>query len=1262
MFPASVGWRAAQAAEPKRTERGPVRVCVLEMPQAAGVQPGVKDPSTRAAVNDLLTARLTGVQGVELVERAALDAIFRELGLTADSLGQASGVSRVGQLAKVDWFVIVAYPPGLTNAALGRVVDGTTGTVRELQVSTLDRVGPEGAVEALASMLERARAGGPEAGGGRIWIGLGAFEDLGLYPRYPDLGERLRTALALRSTTGQVSVVERRHVAPLVEEIRLGRLGLTTDRPGKARRGESVPGEQPAPAPAQAQPAFLLVDGIYQAYQDERSLVQLVLRLEWVGGRRSAVRIKAGPGMELEAKVVGAVEQFLAEPPLELTARPPTRTTEARIQMERAYDFLKMRPTGRAPFFRPPAGLVAWGMYPRDRGESVREAISAFESVLLLDPGNLEARFGRAGCWIDPVIDRVEDARDEWREIAVSTTNGLAAITARRALAESYMDRDDRTAFELLVGLRSSTTNLQELVSLNSQVQVALAGLLRRNLVTPQEQREAYAEIWHTEIRWAAEQLAQGRALDVFRVFTQPMGYFGSAFKGSNAVVERRAFVTSLVSNFLSEFPSFEWYLVPAYVSSGDAAPAWRTRHEQLLSICETDPSRVVSPTNYYTDVLRSDLQRWMRQGDLALADRAARIFEQGGKNHLNTRAARDEMDFLIGHVRFLLGRHDEAAAAFERIGSRQVALDESLGEQWGGGRFISGLRAAELCRQRAIVAAGGTPPERPRGPSPWRVYGSNELHLALAPELGAIWLHDRHRLHRVDLTSGEVTPVTAPIHPRVRQMVMHRGHLWLATGGGLYVWDPATGKVVTNSVEQGLLMPSVTALAPDGDRIWVGFGSSGTTSSTGGLGYWDLAANRFVGRMVELPDSVALEPGYKRMREAGLELAGMPRRYVLGLSLVPGGPLWISTPSRLLRHQPGAKPEWEQDATQFSGARLMEFAATPDWVAVATREPSGWNSEQTNFGGLFLLNVQQRTHRRLGVPEGLPNNDVTAVSLRDGRLLAGGIGFLAWLNPVSARVEKLRRIATQHPVSDLIVTGRDLWFTAGPGLYRVPADLNWSEPAPPPETSRSREITSLAAAQALVREREEVKRVYRTIDVPEYAALNEQHLAFVRRAALEFPVLTMPTRSGTNASWFQKRALNRAGRGYDGFRFRNTLNETADLGWIFAAEAAGSFARWWIYPVKGPSLKGFDSWYSPTMAYTNAPWDGHGSYSVTLQYLSSGQLMPGQDYILWFEFSDARPTLFQIGAELFPSRLKYRSRTILEGTFGLSGPPLRNP
>lgn len=668
------------AAEPAPAERRPVRLAILESSRGL-VKPAERE--ARAVMLDLLTARLSVTAGFELVERSALDAIFRELALSAANLSKPSAAVQVGRLVKADWFLLVNFPEGTTNAVLGKILDAATGVIRDLQVVPWKPSDVTETTEALTAFVTGSR--NPTAGlGGRMWIGFGAFEDLGLYRRYPDFGERLRTAMALKYAGTKVSVVERSQVQPLLEELRMSMAGFTEVRTNRDS----------------AQPAFVLVDGLYQAFQSEQSLINLVLRMEWIGGRKSAVTIKEPPGAPLEAKVAESIDRFLAKSPTAVVTNSPTRAAEARAQLSRARDLARFRTGYVIPF----QGLSVWSVLPPDRAPRVRDAISALENALFLDPENLEAKFCLAGCLMDPLINQVEKARDLWREVAGLSTNAPAVIAARTALAGSYVERDNAQAWELFMVLRNTTTNLAERAAFSTSLQNVLRPLARADKLAPKDILAFAVDHWRMQCRLAELRVAAGKTIDANTAFVNPILNFHEAFVEKSRPQEERAHVGMVVSNLVHEFPQLEPYLVGTYVQHHLALPFWNEWYQRTLQACEEHPEKIPDPASYYSSYLLQDLRSFVVQknflpADQELADRMVRLLEKHGRNYMKPQLSLDEVDFLIGRLHAKLSRWTEAIASFDACRRATSQDGGAVRRGLGQGRqfHLRGTRGGDL-------------------------------------------------------------------------------------------------------------------------------------------------------------------------------------------------------------------------------------------------------------------------------------------------------------------------------------------------------------------------------------------------------------------------------------------------------------------------------------------------------------------------------------------------------------------------------------
>ena len=202
------------------------------------------------SVADLTLANLGGAAGLDLVERQSLDAVLRELNLSASGLVRAKHAVRVGKLVRADWFLLgSSFVLNGTNSIVVRVVDARTGIMVEAGVFSGEQLVSEIAKN-LASFVRQCREDAAQAKA-RVYLAFGTFRDLSVNNRLADFPPQLRAYLTAAYQGNKVTLLEREFVSTLLQEVRLDLAGLT-DTAGTN-----------ASSPMQS--AFWLVDGYYQS-------------------------------------------------------------------------------------------------------------------------------------------------------------------------------------------------------------------------------------------------------------------------------------------------------------------------------------------------------------------------------------------------------------------------------------------------------------------------------------------------------------------------------------------------------------------------------------------------------------------------------------------------------------------------------------------------------------------------------------------------------------------------------------------------------------------------------------------------------------------------------------------------------------------------------------------------------------------------------------------------------------------------------------
>jgi hypothetical protein len=120
--------------------------------------------------------------------------------------------------------------------------------------------------------------------------------------------------------------------------------------------------------------------------------------------------------------------------------------------------------------------------------------------------------------------------------------------------------------------------------------------------------------------------------------------------------------------------------------------------------------------------------------------------------------------------------------------------------------------------------------------------------------------------------------------------------------------------------------------------------------------------------------------------------------------------------------------------------------------------------------------------------------------------------------------------------------------------------------------------------------------------------------------------------RSGQQLQW-QTVTMNNVGENFGAVRFKSPLDAPADLCWAFTAPSP---IEWNIVPGEG-EMTGFQTWQRvDDLVLPNL--DIPTGHCVRFQSLPGGQIVPGQEYALWFSFPDSIPTPVSIALRLLPS------------------------
>jgi len=389
------------------------------------------------------------------------------------------------------------------------------------------------------------------------------------------------------------------------------------------------------------------------------------------------------------------------------------------------------------------------------------------------------------------------------------------------------------------------------------------------------------------------------------------------------------------------------------------------------------------------------------------------------------------------------------------------------------------------------------------RSPQPllldWRALSAPEIEARLTERAAALALTAEARRRAVERLAEQ------PAHPRwttftsvhhVNDLLLDGETLWVASNGGLALWDATSAQVLTLTTEHGLPSNTVTALAIDADgALWLGTDAGAVqVRLDGSLRRFSVAdglAQPYVHAALGASDGAVwfgTPGGATRLGRDGrvrtvrfLSPWGLLRpRFadVVAIAEGPDGAVWLSTPIGVRVFNADGRQRFLTDADLGQG-QVTAFAFAPDGAVLMTV-----NALRTDSGigsGVLRLAPDRRLERVFVIEEQAGQEPFSLTLFRD---LAPGADGLIWVATESGAIrldpDGTHTLIGAAPERDggyeglisphvqRVVPGADgsIWFGTDQGVTRLLPDGNWQtlqDSAGPGDSSN--EITALARA-----------------------------------------------------------------------------------------------------------------------------------------------------------------------------------------------------
>ena len=976
---------------------------------------GVPDDDQNRQLGDLVTAELSGAPGLELVERQSLDKVLAELQLSLSGLVRAKDAVTVGKLLRADWFLLgTGTIVAGTNVIVVRVVDARTGILRDAGAFVSGQA-PAGLALNLASFVRQCRQNA-SSGKQPVYLAIGTFQDLGINSRQAGFPTQLRGYLMAAFQAGPVTMLEREYVETLLQEVHLDMTGLT----------EESATEPPAPM----QSAFWMVTGSYQSYETTDLQVELDLEVARIFGKAKHVSLRGQPGEPLNQQIKRAIDQVMSQNKAVLI---PTRHSEARLQMDIGKDLAALEgPFAGVDFVN--LGPAGWSVYDEQKAarkkRNAEEALRAFETVLLLEPTNRQAKLYLAACLRNKTIQKDDEARQYYRQVIESPVQDNWSEIAKQALSASFDWRDSQSK-ALWFGSAASSTTYTNAAEFYRQEAEAAKTVFTLKATGSEAQTLAEARLWDSITNNFFGSGAGGTGVEEF------VKTFGT----NRAAAAQR--LADLYPSLKSKGPPLAPYILAAVVTAQvDTNALVVAEFQRVLENLVQHPDEVFQPVNFWWHIPICVYDWSWRQRDYrlaaTLADGKAAASAILAKDAIYTNIVRDpvfgDLDRMSMAFAYLGTQQWEKALRIFQTYSNQPCsvLQDGPWERFG--TVVLTGREADYCRQKL-----GLPITR-KG----TVFQMGKPVLPLCKDQifivddQGLWLGLYHLLLYVDFNLKTNLVVSLPMDnpASITAICLTPTNMWIGTdGGGLYDFDK--GHQFRHLGEQdGLLMDKIASLCLTRDSLWIGYGRKVREvelKSEGGLGRIDLRTRQVTSFMPSVLGSPKVSGGSAMPAPAGTPT----RNSVLAIAEGEPGEIWLIAESQtpLLSRYRTRENAWDPAVYYACNCVLRG-----EGHLYAGRFWNYFGENRTDPSlGVGILDLSDKNHawRELKRSEELSPGRVTALALSGGKLWVGGFGYIAMVDP--AKDELCAMATVQAESIDCLQTGGGfLWAQFNCQLYRA--------------------------------------------------------------------------------------------------------------------------------------------------------------------------------------------------------------------------------
>jgi streptogramin lyase len=791
-----------------------------------------------------------------------------------------------------------------------------------------------------------------------------------------------------------VTLLEREAVNTLLQEVQLDLAGLTEGGGTNA--------------PQAMQSAYWLVDGAYQSYETTNFQVELILNVSRMFSRYQQMAFRGAPDETLFRQVKSAIDLQMKTN----GAIPwPTRNSEAHVQMLIGKELAHL---DSASLTWPESYQELDAAEAARRRYNAEEATRAFQTALLLEPTNREAKLCLAACLRRESFRHMEEARNYYRQIIEDPVKDKWTQQAQYALRYSFRweGSDEKARWFNAVNLQVSNSAAAEFYRQEAEVANKEATLKQGGL-----QAQAIAE------KELLEKMTNAMLGTVYgQLGTED---FVESFGTNQSAAAQR--LVELYPELKAKAPTLTPYLLAAVVvKQVDTNAPVVAEFQKLLESYAEEPDEIAKSDKFWSHIWRpvfnwSFDHHFYRMATMVMEDKRRAIAL--AEHPVWSFDDEDKMSLAYAYM----GQHDwqKALGIFETYSNRPVRMGNS--GAWGEAfSLVFTSKEASLCRQKLGQGGSSNSVEFDMG-KPLLCLCTPSTFIAVD---SGLWVGIQGQLVRLsfDLKTNLVVPLPMSPSTRITTISLHSSNVWVGTAGeGLIKYDAGTHQCRQFTVKDGLANDSIASSQVQGDRLWIGY--------IRGMGFLDLSTQK----ITTFTPSIAEGVTYNQLASNSVTAGHPPHDGVGAIVTGPSGEIFFQTANSMLNRYRTREQIWDTFPTPQAGA-VSGLAADANRLVAGHRF---WHSEDTPGPiGVAVMNFKDRQWSAFKAIDGLPATSVTCVALDRNNVWVGGIGYIAVFDADHGTVRRYAYVQTDgydEGVKRIQIGGGYVWAQFNWHLYRAP-------------------------------------------------------------------------------------------------------------------------------------------------------------------------------------------------------------------------------